>query len=217
MELKPHLPLLTVLTKCLNMEKAIQRQQEQEQLKNLIIEQSRIIIEEEGWSALSIRKIADAIGYSVPVIYKHFTSKDDIIEYFTKEGFELLATQLSNAIQTDHAAADKINRIAKAYWAFAFTHQKHYEIMFGLGIPTCEAIQTVSEKRQTSDVIYSVIAEAVTQSGRTDIDIHLKLKTFWSIMHGLVALELLSNNQKSIQPSDIMKDAIDGYIKSLIN
>jgi len=199
------------------MNKATQRLQDQEQLKKLIIEQSRIIIEEEGWSALSIRKIADAIGYSVPVIYKHFSSKDELIEYFTKEGFEMLTTQLIAAIKTNDSPADKISHLAAAYWVFAFTHQKHYEIMFGVGIPTCEAIQSVSEKRKTSDVMYGAISDAVAHSGRTHIDLHLKVKTFWSIMHGLVAIELLSNNQKSIQPSAIMNDAIDGYIKSLIN
>ena len=31
-----------------------------------------------GWQALSIRKIAEAIEYSVPVIYDHFQNKDDI-------------------------------------------------------------------------------------------------------------------------------------------
>ena len=208
--------MLTLLTKCLDMGISERRFREQEQLKQLIVAQSWSIVAEEGWAALSLRKIADAIEYSVPVIYKHFSSKDDLIEYFTKEGFRLLAEQLASVISQDDSAEVKIRHIAEAYWSFAFTHQKHYEIMFGLGIPTCEAIQTVQEKRKTSEILLTVIEEAILQSKRTDTDKYLKMKTFWSIMHGLVAIELLSVNQKSIEPSAILKDAVDGYIKSLI-
>ena len=58
-----------------------------EKIRLQIIEQSWLIVQEEGWQALSIRKIADAIEYSVPVIYKHFENKDAIVAYFTNSRF----------------------------------------------------------------------------------------------------------------------------------
>jgi AcrR family transcriptional regulator len=60
------------------------RLRQQEELKQQIISCSREIVENEGWNALSIRKIADAIEYSVPVIYKHFENKEAISTYFVQ-------------------------------------------------------------------------------------------------------------------------------------
>lgn len=67
------------------------REREIQELRSKIITQSWKIITEDGWQALSIRKIADAIEYSAPVIYKHFESKEAIIEYFSKSAYCLSA------------------------------------------------------------------------------------------------------------------------------
>lgn len=40
----------------------------------------------EGWQSLSIRKIADAIEYSIPVIYDHFENKEAILHEMGKDG-----------------------------------------------------------------------------------------------------------------------------------
>ena len=58
------------------------KQRQQEEVKLEIIRCSWEIVEEQGWANLSIRKIADAIEYSVPVVYKHFENKEAIIAHF---------------------------------------------------------------------------------------------------------------------------------------
>lgn len=51
----------------------------------------------DGWQSLSIRKIADAIEYSIPVIYNHFENKEAILLEFSKEGYQKLALALQEA------------------------------------------------------------------------------------------------------------------------
>ncbi|MBE8712174.1 TetR/AcrR family transcriptional regulator [Sphingobacterium hungaricum] len=188
-----------------------------ENLKNQIVCQSWMIIQEEGWQALSIRKIATAIGYSLPVVYKYFSSKDDLIEHFSKEGFLKLTEDLKNSIAEEHDSKQQLNLLAESYWNFAFNHRKHYEIMFGLGIPTCEKINSHVEMQDTCLVFENTIQQVIAQHQNTNLDVHLKLKTFWSILHGLVAIELLTNSEESASPSLILKDAIEGFILSLTN
>ncbi len=189
---------------------------QQEELRNQILKQSWQIVEEEGWNALSIRKIAEAIEYSVPVVYKHFENKDAIVRYFTLEGFNLLSEALSQAVQPNAPVKDKLQQLACAYWNFARTHQKHYEIMFGLGIPQCEDVNSAAEMQKTAHIMISVIEQAIAESKREHIDIHLKFKTFWSILHGIIAIELLSNETIIKEGSPILREAIDGYISSFI-
>jgi AcrR family transcriptional regulator len=37
------------------------------------------IVKEEGWQALSMRKIADVIEYTAPIIYEYFANKEAIL------------------------------------------------------------------------------------------------------------------------------------------
>ncbi len=48
------------------------RLRQKEEVRNNILVTAWQMVKEEGWQSLSIRKIADAIEYSVPVIYDHF-------------------------------------------------------------------------------------------------------------------------------------------------
>ncbi|MBP3943975.1 TetR/AcrR family transcriptional regulator [Sphingobacteriaceae bacterium WQ 2009] len=196
---------------------AARKLRQQEELKKSILEASWEIVVSEGWAALSIRRIAEAIEYSVPVVYKHFENKDAIVEYFTLEGFRLLAKDLTAAVDNQICSKGKIQSIAQAYWNFAVTHQKHYEIMFGLGIPKCEVVNSAIEMKTTVHIMISVIEEAIAKNNKKDVDSLLKFKTFWSILHGIVAIELLSNTAINQEPSPILKEAIDGYISSFIN
>lgn len=191
------------------------REREIEELRNKIIYQSWIIIEHEGWQALSIRKIADAIEYSVPVIYKHFENKEAILAHFSKEGFRLLSDGIGSSLEEKLIGADKIQRIARTYWEFAVENNHHYRIMFGLGIPACETINSSAEMKRTSNYILEAIIETVDIAENTNADKHLKLKTFWSILHGFVAIELLSNNEINRSVPSTLQDAVDGFIFTL--
>src|SRR3981081_936074 len=88
----------------------------------------------EGWQSFSIRKIADAIEYSVPVIYSHFENKDAILLEFNRKGFQLLTDGLMLAKAAKAYPADQIRAMGRAYWDFAFENKEYYQLMFGLGM-----------------------------------------------------------------------------------
>lgn len=70
---------------------------QKEEVKSSILRAAWKLVVHEGWQALSIRKIADAIEYSAPVIYDHFANKEAILLEFTREGFQLLNDELLKA------------------------------------------------------------------------------------------------------------------------
>ena len=209
--------MLTLLTSCIYNEKNMLSRREKEivELRQAIIDQSWKIIQEEGWQALSIRKIADAINYSVPVIYKHFENKEAIVEYFSKQGFNNLATHLQEAKDNGKDEIDQLRQIALGYWEFASTHTPSYRIMFGLGIPACETINSSDEMKASSNMMLQAIEAVVSKYNNEQIDRHLKLKTFWSMLHGFVAIDLLSNKEISKLPPPTVIDAVEGFIYTL--
>ncbi|GGG97895.1 TetR family transcriptional regulator [Parapedobacter pyrenivorans] len=187
-----------------------------EQVRTAILAQSWQIIEEEGWEALSIRRIADAIEYSTPVVYKHFESKEAIRSAFSQEGYALLANRLLKAKTACDSPTDQLMALSNTYWAFAQEHPKHYQIMYGLGIPTCEMVRETREILEVSNVFHETIEAAIQASKQPDTDVHLKAMTFWSILHGLIAMGMISGPGDPQTAKRILEDATAGFIKALM-
>ena len=186
------------------------------EVRTSILQAAWQLVLEEGWQALSIRKIADAIEYSVPVIYAHFENKDAILQEFTKEGFRLLAEAVVKQRDSQTDSSQQLEAIAQGYWDFAFAHKEYYQLMFGLGIPPCEQVNQVSEMKQFSNVLISVIQEVISTSRQPETDAFLKFHTYWSILHGLVSIQMI-DRKAAVNPWSqlVLKDAVDGYIKAL--
>src|SRR6201996_4543411 len=114
------------------------KQRQKEEVRASILDTAWEMVVTEGWHSFSIRKIADAIEYSVPVIYSHFENKDAILLEFNRKGFELLTAALEQAKSAEPEPANQIRAMGRTYWRFAFENREYYQLMFGLGIPTCE-------------------------------------------------------------------------------
>lgn len=171
----------------------------------------------DGWQSLSIRKIADAIGYSVPVIYSHFENKEAILLEFSKEGFQKLAVVLQSARDRYTSPFDQLNEMAEAYWDFSFEHKEYYQLMFGLGLPACEMVNQIEEMKAMTSILIVTIKEALAAGKNEQADSFLKFHTYWSILHGLVSIQMIEKQGKPDQIKKmILKDAMDGFCKSLL-
>src|SRR4051812_36723839 len=122
---------------------AERRERQRKEVRESILESAWKVVNEEGWQALSIRKIADAIEYSVPVVYDHFENKEAILSEFNRQGFKLLGDNLKEAKEGHEKPTQQLEAIAFAYWNFAFEHKEYYQLMYGLGMPSCESLTKV--------------------------------------------------------------------------
>ncbi|MES2827981.1 MAG: TetR/AcrR family transcriptional regulator [Bacteroidota bacterium] len=190
---------------------------QKEEFRTSILEAAWLQVLSDGWQSLSIRKIADAIEYSVPVIYNHFENKEAILLEFTKEGFQKLTDHLEDVKAKHEGPANQLEAIAHAYWDFAFEHKEYYQLMFGLGIPACEQVNQIIEMKSMTMVMISTIKDAIAVSKNKEVDFFLKYHTYLSILHGLVSIQMI---QKGGQPGKhdklILQDAVSGFIQSLI-
>ena len=156
---------------------------QREEVRASILAAASKLVEKEGWQALSIRKIADAIEYSAPVIYDHFENKDALLLEFTKRGFQILNEELAKAKKRFVNPEQQIEAMAYAYWKFAFTHKTYYQLMYGLGMPGCEAVKQISELSTFTELILDPLRALISNTNNTDTDPYLKLHTLWSTLH----------------------------------
>lgn len=144
---------------------------------------ARRIAESEGWSAVTIRRLADEIEYSQPVLYAHFRNRDAIVVAIAIEGFGELATVLQRAANESADRPAALAAVAMAYLAFAHQHPALYEAMFTLptGLRFAEP-DTEPELKEAFAMLLAVVAPA-----RTDAEV--ATETFWAALHGLAELE----------------------------
>jgi len=186
------------------------------EVRTSILQAAWQLVLEEGWQCLSIRKIADAIEYSVPVIYTHFENKEAILLEFTKEGFRLLNKQLQEAKALHAKPVQQLEAMAYAYWDFAFTNKEYYQLMYGLGMPTCETVRQVPEVGKFTEVMQETVKDLITSSKNSEADPFLKFQTYWSMLHGLVSINLTGRSAASDKLNlSVLEDAVRGFVRNI--
>ena len=102
---------------------------EREAMTRNILDAARELFVAEGYSNVSIRKIADRIEYSPAAIYSYFPSKDDIFYALAEEGFRLL---FESAI-AGQPGGDPLDELRRGFWhfyLFSKEHPEYFALMF---------------------------------------------------------------------------------------
>ena len=63
------------------------KKRDQENIRSGILNAAINLAKSDGWNAVTIRKIAEAIEYTPPIVYEYFKNKDDLIREIIIYGF----------------------------------------------------------------------------------------------------------------------------------
>lgn len=191
---------------------------EKAEFRTLILDAAWTMVRQQGWRSLSLRKISEAIDYSVPVIYDHFENKEAILVEFSRQGFALLLKKISAASQKHADPREKLEAIAEAYWNFAFRNTAYYQLMFGLGMPSSDMEKCIDGRVAVRELVVGPIGEILQKNAKMQVNRWIKYHTFWSLLHGLVSIKMLGNAESSENLNKlVMVDAINGFISNLEN
>ncbi|AYG68831.1 MULTISPECIES: TetR/AcrR family transcriptional regulator [unclassified Rhizobium] len=156
---------------------------EREERERRIVVAARTIAERDGWASVTIRRLADEIEYSQPVLYSHFENRDAIVGAVALEGFSELAAMLRAAIRPSSTPKELVEGVATAYLDFAFARPAMYEAMFILptGLRFARS-DTPAPLREGFRAMAAVVAPFSQ-------DLDTATETFWAALHGLAELE----------------------------
>jgi AcrR family transcriptional regulator len=167
------------------------RQREQQELKQRIVETAREIARTEGWSNVTLRKIADRIEYTHAALYSYFANKEQLLLEVLREGFHLLATDLASSSKGAETPFVAFRRLVYAYWNFAWRHPELYRVMYGLDGISFGVTETWNEGAQIGELAAGVVEGLLVDQGKPVEQIETKVLLFWSLLHGLIALNML--------------------------
>lgn len=180
-----------------------------------ILDAAYDIVKEEGWQALSMRKIAEKIEYTAPIIYEYYANKEAILLELSKKGFEMLATRMKAAAEKHTEPAEQIEAIWLAYWNFAFAHKEYYQLMFGVEVNCCLMDELLPAGSTPYDIATEPIRKIMGIDDPEDERVCMKYYTYWSIIHGLISINIVRKGTTDEINRQILKDAITGITRSL--
>jgi AcrR family transcriptional regulator len=107
------------------------REQAREAIRQEILAASRLIITREGFGALTMRKLAQHVGYSPAAIYLHFRNRDEIAQDVSRSGYAELLAALSSAVDASPGdAVSRLRALCVAYVRFGLENPQTYSLIF---------------------------------------------------------------------------------------
>ncbi len=161
------------------------RARERAARRQLITTTARQLAEQEGWEAVTTRRLSTEIEYSQPVLYKHFSSMEGVVASVAVEGFDELAAALAAARSGATDGRDALARVAHAFIRFAHDNPALFDAMFTRATTLrfaapdtpAELNAAFAELRATVDLV----------AGARNAD--TLAEVVWAALHGLVTLD----------------------------
>lgn len=161
-----------------------------EELRDLILSSASNIIEKEGFSALTARKIAADIGYTPGTLYNVFQSMDGLTLVLNGMTLEKLLPVLANSKEAnkDKAPEEIMKAMARAYRDFATTNRERWVIMFKHELSDKEEIPEWFRDKTALlfQPLESVLKDHFTFS--SDKERQITARSLWAAIHGIYFL-----------------------------
>ncbi|MFE1321422.1 TetR/AcrR family transcriptional regulator [Kitasatospora phosalacinea] len=165
---------------------SVQERKERERAsrERLIVATARELAEQQGWDAVTTRRLAERIEYSQPVLYSHFRGKREIIGAVALQGATELAAAVRAATSAARGPRARVTALARAYLDFAERNPAVYDAIFQLdgGLPYAQ--------EDTPEPLKDAFAALMETLAEVAGDVHPALftETFWAALHGLASL-----------------------------
>lgn len=186
------------------------------EMQNLILEISEKIAESEGWESVTMRRIASEIDKSLPIVYRHFTAKEEIIDIVAQRGYKKLGSLLYKIEESDASLNERVFSYFSTYCHFAIDNPAIYQAMYGMnGIATFQENQTEEGKLIYKFFLERLLPHYTNKGGINSAKLLLNL--VWSTLHGYVSLANLDRMDYSREYIDklvgIFTDMVLTYLK----
>ncbi|MFI8070314.1 TetR/AcrR family transcriptional regulator [Streptomyces sp. NPDC086033] len=161
------------------------KQRERADRERLIVATARELAEQQGWDAVTTRRLAERIEYSQPVLYSHFRGKREIIGAVALQG----ATELATAVRAATSAADgpraRVAALARTYLDFAADNPAVYDALFQLDGGLAYAQEDTPAPLKDA---FAALLETLGEVAGDGVQPGLFTEVFWAALHGLATL-----------------------------
>ncbi len=143
-----------------------------------VLAAARGIAEQEGWPAVTTRRLSAELGVTAPTVYTAFPTMTAVRDGVAEQGFAELAGVLGAPVDGD--PGDSVTALVERYLGWAERNPELYDAMFVLPSELPFASGTVPPALdQAFDAIAAALPGAVPE----------RVEVGWGLLHGLATLE----------------------------
>lgn len=181
------------------------------ELRDKILAAAVRIIEDCGPDCVTMRQVADAVGYTPTTLYLYFKDKREILREVVLEGFDSLGEMLDLAM-VGPTALDKLRQRSRAYVVWGLMHPGLYQLMFewrmgDIGWTEEDAPRITGGLRKGGEVL----GEAIAAGELPPVgDMQTFGTAMWAALHGVTSLAVsrrLLPGADSLSPADLLAAA----------
>jgi AcrR family transcriptional regulator len=161
----------------------------QEVLRRTLLDAASGLLVAEGPGALTMRRVAGAVGCSTTVLYTMFGGKEGLADALYREGFERLRRRLERVPDEDPLA--RLRALAHAYRANALAGRASYGVMFQQAVPGFRpSAASLAAAGASLEVLTRTVRAAMDAGALRPGDPQAVAEVLWAAVHGVVSLEL---------------------------
>lgn len=160
-------------------------------LKEVLLEAARQLIEDRGPEGFSLTEAARLAGVSAAAPYRHFRDREALLSEVARTGFERFAHELDLAWDEGRPSPiQAFTRLGRAYLQFARTDPASYSAMFEAGL----LADGDTDLRNASDQAFAVLRRAcmavldAAPGSATRPPGDLMSLHMWALSHGISTL-----------------------------
>jgi AcrR family transcriptional regulator len=204
--------------------KTNRRERERIEFREQVLAAARRIVLAEGFDALTMRKIAEAIEYAPGTIYLYFESRDAIAFELCRAGFEQLLAALAPAAAIADPA-ERLREIGRRYVRFGLENPETYRLLF-MDDPKFSTLAFEEKERSADTPGMKALGLLVTLFGElrarkrlaSEAELDALAEMTWATVHGIVSLKIAHADTLPLAPADelieILADTlIRGFLK----
>jgi AcrR family transcriptional regulator len=148
------------------------------------------IVKDEGYEALTIRKLAESVGMATMSVYSYFADKQAILTALANDTFETLARSIREREPAD--PMDALRFGLRRFAAFGFENPNEFRTIF-MTPKLHEHADVTVEEIAASNPAYQGLLRAVKiaiDAGALNGDAHAMATILWTVTHGAISLSL---------------------------
>jgi AcrR family transcriptional regulator len=189
-------------------------------LKEVLLEAARALIEQYGPAGFSLTEAARLAGVSPAAPYRHFRDREALLAEVARSGFDRFAARLdmawNNGVPTPFAAFDALGR---AYLTFAREEPASYAVMFEAGLQPEDAARMPGAAKAFDVLLKAAAALCRGLPEKERPPVRLMSLHIWAISHGVATLFAHSGTRPEqtvpMSAEEILESAMLIYLRGL--
>ncbi|MCL8384529.1 MULTISPECIES: TetR/AcrR family transcriptional regulator [Xanthobacter] len=189
------------------------RARRKEDARARILAEARRIVLDQGFEALTMRRIAEAAGYSAAALYLHFENREAIARELGEAGMRALLDALAEAGKTVDPL-QRLKALGLAYAAFGRAEPETYRLIFMEPGFAATALGGKDAAGAAAFALIGGVFQDLATAGRLrdGLDIESLALTFWIVLHGMVSLKLTCSAFLVASEEDLLATALDNLL-----